>query len=161
MQRQIKASSSPFTLNISITTLVLTAHIRLTLLARSRYFSTFSSSLDLTLPSSGIVTIMLWQLSSFCRCSPSFLASLPWSVHTVRSHKGLYLHFQAHFLGHGHTTSHFAQTHIFLRTGPNERAQPHYHVSFSIIFVYVSSAHELTIWLIVFLLCLHNIIVTT
>ena len=75
-------------------------------------------------------------------------------------HKGLYFHFQAHFLEHGYTTFHFAQTHIFL-TGLNERPQPHCHVSFCIIFVYVSSAHELAIWPIVLLLCLHIIIVTS
>ena len=71
MQRQIKASSSPFKLIVSIITLVFTAHITLTSLARSRHFSTFSSSLALTLPSSGLVTIILSQLSSLCRCSPT------------------------------------------------------------------------------------------
>ena len=120
MQRQIKASFSPFKLNISIIFLVFTAHIPLTSLARSWHFSTFSSSLALSPPSSGVVTIMLWQLFSFCRCSLSLLASFPWSVHTVRSHNSLYLHFQAHFLEHGHNNSHFAQTHIFL-SDPNER----------------------------------------
>jgi len=160
MQRQIKSYSSPFKLIIPIITLVLTAHIPPTSLARSRYFSTFSSSLALTLPSSGIVTIMLWQLSSFCRCSPSLLTSLPWYVPSRKSHNSLYLHFQAHFLEHGHTTSHFAHTHIFLK-GPNERPQPHCHVSFCIIFVCVSSAHQTIICLIVLLLCLHNIIVTS
>jgi len=160
MHRQIKAYSSPLKLIIPITSLVLTAHIPLTSLSRSGYFSTFTSSLALTLPSSGIVIIMLWQLSSFCRCSLSLLASLPWYVPSRKPHNGLYLHFQAHFLEHGHTTSHFAQTHIFLK-GPNERPQPHCHVSFCIIFVYISSAHELTIWLIVLLLCLHIIMVTS
>ena len=160
MQRQMKAYSPPFKLIIPIIALVLTAHIPLTSFSRYRYFLTFSSSLDLTLSSSGIVTIMPWQLSSFCWYSPSLLVSLPWYVPSQKSHHGLYLRFQAHFLEHGHTTSHFAQTHIFLK-GPNERPQPHCHVSFCIIFVCVSFAHEPTIWLIVLLLCLHIIIVTS
>ena len=43
----------------------------------------------------------------------------------------------------------------------SQRPQPHCHVSLCVTFVYVSSAHELTIWLIVLLLCLHIIIVTS
>ena len=46
------------------------------LLERSRHFWTVSSSLALTLPSSRIVTIILSQLSSFCRYWPSTVSSL-------------------------------------------------------------------------------------
>ena len=73
MQRQMKAYSSSSKLIVPIITF--TAHIPLTSLARSRHFSTFSYSLALPLPSSGIVTIILSQLSSFCRYSPSTVSS--------------------------------------------------------------------------------------
>jgi len=71
MQRQINAYSSPFKVIFPIITPVFTAHIPITSLARSRHLLTVSSSLALTLPSSGIVTILLSQPSSLCRCSPS------------------------------------------------------------------------------------------
>ena len=149
-RHQMKGYSSSFKVIIPLITLVFTAHIPLNSLTRFWYFSTFSFSLALTLPSSGTqcnnytFTVFLF-LSMFTK--HGLLASFPRSAHTLKSHKGLYLHFRANFLEHGHTTSHFVKTHIFL-TDHNERPQPRCQVCFCIIFVYVSFAHELTIWLI-------------
>ena len=110
-------------------TLVCTAHIPLISLARSRHFSSFSSSLALTLTSSGIVANILSQLPSFCQCSPSTVYSC-----------------------------HFHDLFAHLKLPKNA---PSHKVSFCTFVVYVSFAHELTIWLIGLLVCLHIIIVTS
>ena len=71
--------NAPTTMGI---TYVLTPHICRISLAKSRYFSTFSSSFSLTLPLSGIATSIIWQLLSFLSMinRSGLLASISWSV---------------------------------------------------------------------------------
>ena len=71
--------NAPTTMGI---TYVLTPHICRISLAKSRYFSTFSSSFSLTLPLSGIATSIIWQLFSFLSMinRSGLLASISWSV---------------------------------------------------------------------------------
>ena len=71
--------NAPTTMGI---TYVLTPHICRISLAKSRYFSTFSSSFSLTPPSSGIATSIIWQLFSFLSMinRSGLLASISWSV---------------------------------------------------------------------------------
>ena len=71
--------NAPTTMGI---TYVLTPHICRISLAKSRYFSTFSSSFSLTLPLSGIATSIIWQLFSFLSMinRSGLLASISWSA---------------------------------------------------------------------------------
>ena len=71
--------NAPTTMGI---TYVLTPHICRISLAKSRYFSTLSSSFSLTLPLSGIATTIIWKLFYFLSMisRSGLLASISWSA---------------------------------------------------------------------------------
>ena len=77
--------NAPTTMGI---TFFLTPHIIRISLARSWYFSTFSSFFALTLPSSGIATCKIWQFFAFLSMinRSGLLASMSWSVRILKSH---------------------------------------------------------------------------
>ena len=134
MHRQIKSYSSPVKLIIPIISFVLTAHIPLTSL--SRVFFNF-----LIFPCS--YSAIFWNCNNYALTAFLFLLMFtksPRVIAMICSLTEVPQGFASSFSStlSGTWTYHFS-FHSFL-TGPNERPQPHCHVSFCIIFVYVSSA---------------------
>ena len=83
------------------TTLVFTSHILLSSLARFWYFSTFSASFSFTPLSSGIATSIIRQLYLLSSTSTKsgLLASMWWSVRTLKSQRSLQLSFSSTLSG--------------------------------------------------------------